>query len=101
MTDKCWVCFGGAVECVCDRSRAANDNAPFDPNFIRLPHGDVLGKPAAVRRLAIAYRAFDLSRRSILDFVTDQLNSYKGICHCGLGARQDRQHRCRSDLSYR
>jgi hypothetical protein len=87
MTDKCWVCFGGAVECVCDRSRAANDNAPFDPAFIRLPADEKLCQPSSVRRLAVSYVAMGFSRRSVLNYVSSQLFEFEGVAVTAGGRR--------------
>lgn len=72
----CWVCYGGIGECVCDGN--ANDNPPKNQPPITIPDEEVLTRPSAVRRLAMAYRAKNLPRRRILDFIADHLYNYDG-----------------------
>jgi len=45
---------------------------------ITIPTAEILSRPSAVRRLAMAYRARNLPRRKILDFVADHLYQYEG-----------------------
>lgn len=52
------------------RIDAANDN---DGQEICLPQMEILSQPSSVRRLAMAYRAKNLPRRKILNFVADHL----------------------------
>jgi hypothetical protein len=65
------------IECVC--TRAANDNQAFNHGYIKMPSDEVLTRPATLRRMAMAYRGLNLSRRSILDFLADQIYQYQGI----------------------
>ena len=54
----------------------ANDNAPHPA--ITIPSAEILSLPSAVRRLAMAYRAKNLPRRKILNFVADHLYQHEG-----------------------
>lgn len=54
----------------------ANDNCSHPA--ITIPTTEILSRPSAVRRLAMAYRAKNLPRRKILDFVADHLYQYEG-----------------------
>ena len=74
---NCRVCYSGIGKCVC--GQGANDNGLNDPSFLRVPARDVLAHQSSLRRLAIAYKALGLSRRSILDFLTVQFIEYGGI----------------------
>lgn len=73
----CWVCYGGIGECVCGEN--ANDNQPNERPPITIPHEEVLTRPSTVRRLAMAYRAKNLPRRKILDFIADHLYLRDGV----------------------
>lgn len=84
---KCWVCCGGILECACDRP--ANDNASFDPGFIRLPSDETLCRRSTFYRLAVTYAAMKLSRRSVLDHLTDQLVAFHGVAVTACGRRFD------------
>ena len=54
----------------------ANDNCSHPA--ITIPTAEILSRPSAVRRLAMAYRAKNLPRRKILDFVADHLYQHEG-----------------------
>jgi hypothetical protein len=61
-----------------------NDNLRSQSNTICLPDQEVLARPSRVRRLAMAYRARELPRRKILNFVAEHLYQYDGaIVHEG------------------
>lgn len=72
----CWVCYGGIGECVCGEN--ANDNQPNEHPPITIPDIEILTRPSSVRRLAMAYRAKNLPRRKILDFIADHLYQHEG-----------------------
>lgn len=57
------------------RIDAANDNYGDE---ICLPQMEILSRPSAVRRLAMAYRAKNLPRRKILDFIAAHLYQHEG-----------------------
>jgi hypothetical protein len=58
--------------------QSMNENAKDDDDPIHIPSPEVLGKPSSVRRLAMAYRAKELPRRKILDFVSFHLDHHGG-----------------------
>lgn len=57
---------------------AANDNGS-ESAVITIPSAEILSLPTSVRRLAIAYRAKNLPRRKILDFVAEHLYLHAGV----------------------
>ena len=60
-----------------------NDNAS-STKPIRIPPDDILAQPSSVRRLAMVYRAMNLPRRKVLDFVAGHLFLHEGgIIHQG------------------
>lgn len=83
----CNICKLSGRPCLC--GSAANDNCKFDPGFIRIPADTVLASPAAVHRCAMAYRNKGLSRRSVLDHLTDTFIAFKGIAVDAGGNRLD------------
>lgn len=56
---------------------AANDKGS-DRGAIIIPSAEILSQPSSVRRLAMAYRAKNLPRRKILNFVADHLYQHDG-----------------------
>ncbi len=56
---------------------AANDKGSGKDAII-IPSAEILARPSSVRRLAMAYRARNLPRRKILNFVADHLYQHDG-----------------------
>lgn len=56
---------------------AANDTGS-NTGAIIIPSAEILSQPSSVRRLAMAYRAKNLPRRKILNFVADHLYQHDG-----------------------
>lgn len=81
----CGICKLSGLACTC--GVAANDNCKFDLTFIRLPPDGVLASESAVHRLAMAYRGKGLSRRAILDHLTDTFVSFDGVAVDARGNR--------------
>jgi hypothetical protein len=75
--ETCSTCLFLKVACIC--AAGANDNSPFDLAFIRLPSDVMLARPSAYHRLAMAYRAKELSRRSVLDHLCNAFMEFDGI----------------------
>lgn len=71
MTDRCPTCNRPRVgPC------AHNDNAR--PDTITIPRAADVMKPSYMRRLAMAVRSLDLSRREVPNWMADQLFNYPG-----------------------
>jgi len=66
---------GNGKGCICGFG-PANDN---EADVIRLPSDARLASPASVQRLAIAYAAFGISRRRLIDFIADAIFSEERI----------------------
>jgi len=75
--ETCRTCLFLKVACVCAVS--ANDNSAFDLAFIRFPFDAILARPPAYHRLSMAYRAKALSRRSVLDHLSNAFMEFDGI----------------------
>lgn len=83
------ICKLSGQPCLC--GSAANDNCKYVQSFIRLPADAVLASPSAVHRCAMIYRSMGLSRRSVLDHLTDTFVGYEGIAVDACGNRLDVQ----------
>lgn len=58
---------------------AANDNDPRGPCTIVIPDDDVLLHPVTIHRFAIALQNRSLSRRSVANFILDEVYGYRGL----------------------
>lgn len=74
MHKNCLVCRVGTSGI----AALANDNALPTLGTRFLPDWNVLGCPSSVNRLAMSYRAKELPRRKILDFVSDHVPLHGG-----------------------
>ncbi len=70
---KCQICKMSLL----NSTVSANDNS-VSINSITIPDIAILSEPYAVRRLAMSYRAKNLPRRKILNFIADHLYQYEG-----------------------
>lgn len=75
--ETCRACQFSTAACVC--GHAANDNCQFDPGFIRVPSDAELAKPSARHRLATIFWTKKISRRSVLDYMTDAFVQFNGV----------------------
>lgn len=85
--ETCRTCQLFGFTCVC--GEAVNDNRQSDPGFIRVPPDQVLANQSAVHRLAMAYRGKGLSRRSVLNHLSDLFVSFDGVAVDARGRRID------------
>ena len=83
--EMCRTCQLSNLICVC--GLAANDNCARESGFIKLPNDPVLASQSAVHRCAIAYRGKGLSRRRVLNYLTDAFVGFNGIAVDAAGQR--------------
>lgn len=71
---NCLICKHGLADYV----DLANDNELPKVGPIRIPPKDILRRQSSLNRLAMAYRAKEIPRRKILDFVSEHVTVYHG-----------------------